>query len=85
MNPVRVPETGRPFVLYRADCCRPLDADPTRFTSELSRTTRGDTGDDCIVHTEYGADFWCEIFEAGFLGSKPDKPDLPCIRGNPRN
>jgi SAM-dependent methyltransferase len=22
--------------------------------------------DDCIVHTEYGADFWCEIFEAGF-------------------
>jgi SAM-dependent methyltransferase len=22
--------------------------------------------EDCIVHTEYGADFWCEIFEAGF-------------------
>jgi SAM-dependent methyltransferase len=22
--------------------------------------------DDCIVHIEYGADFWCEIFEAGF-------------------
>lgn len=22
--------------------------------------------DDCIVQTEYGADFWCEIFEAGF-------------------
>jgi hypothetical protein len=22
--------------------------------------------DDCVVQTEYGADFWCEIFEAGF-------------------
>jgi ubiquinone/menaquinone biosynthesis C-methylase UbiE len=22
--------------------------------------------DDCIVQTEYGADFWCEIFETGF-------------------
>jgi SAM-dependent methyltransferase len=22
--------------------------------------------DDCIAQTEYGADFWCEIFEAGF-------------------
>jgi SAM-dependent methyltransferase len=22
--------------------------------------------DDCVVHTEYGADFWCEIFETGF-------------------
>jgi SAM-dependent methyltransferase len=22
--------------------------------------------DDCIVQREYGADFWCEIFEAGF-------------------
>jgi len=22
--------------------------------------------DDCIVQTEYGADFWCEIFDAGF-------------------
>jgi SAM-dependent methyltransferase len=22
--------------------------------------------EDCIVQTEYGADFWCEIFEAGF-------------------
>jgi SAM-dependent methyltransferase len=22
--------------------------------------------DDCIVHREYGADFWCEVFEAGF-------------------
>ena len=21
---------------------------------------------DCVVQTEYGADFWCEIFEAGF-------------------
>jgi SAM-dependent methyltransferase len=21
---------------------------------------------DCIVQTEYGADFWCEVFEAGF-------------------
>jgi SAM-dependent methyltransferase len=24
------------------------------------------TRDDYIVHTEYGADFWCEVFEAGF-------------------
>src|SRR5207244_10536840 len=22
--------------------------------------------DDCVVQTEYGADFWCEILEAGF-------------------
>jgi hypothetical protein len=22
--------------------------------------------DDCVVQTEYGADFWCEVFEAGF-------------------
>jgi hypothetical protein len=21
---------------------------------------------DCLVQAEYGADFWCEIFEAGF-------------------
>jgi SAM-dependent methyltransferase len=27
---------------------------------------RGLNRDDCIVQTEYGADFWCEIFEAGF-------------------
>jgi len=27
---------------------------------------RGVNRDDCIVQKEYGADFWCEIFEAGF-------------------
>jgi SAM-dependent methyltransferase len=27
---------------------------------------RGLNRDDCIVQKEYGADFWCEIFEAGF-------------------
>ena len=26
----------------------------------------GANQEDCIVQTEYGADFWCEIFEAGF-------------------
>ena len=26
----------------------------------------GANRDDCVVQTEYGADFWCEIFEAGF-------------------
>jgi regulation of enolase protein 1 (concanavalin A-like superfamily) len=24
------------------------------------------TRDDLKVQTEYGADFWCEVFEAGF-------------------
>jgi SAM-dependent methyltransferase len=28
--------------------------------------TAGAKREDCIVQTEYGADFWCEIFEAGF-------------------
>ena len=28
--------------------------------------TPGANLEDCIVQTEYGADFWCEIFEAGF-------------------
>jgi SAM-dependent methyltransferase len=27
---------------------------------------QGTNRDDCIVQTKYGADFWCEIFEAGF-------------------
>ena len=26
----------------------------------------GANRDDCIVQTEYGADFWCEIFDTGF-------------------
>jgi SAM-dependent methyltransferase len=28
--------------------------------------TPGKNREDCIVQKEYGADFWCEIFEAGF-------------------
>ena len=28
--------------------------------------TSGVNREDCKVQTEYGADFWCEIFEAGF-------------------
>jgi SAM-dependent methyltransferase len=45
-------------------------------TGRLTRTRRGLPAsyhgkpgvnlEDCIVQTEYGADFWCEIFEAGF-------------------
>ena len=58
-------EAGRPFVLYCADCCRPLDPDAARIATELSREP-GVNRDDCIVQTEYGADFWCEIFDAGF-------------------
>jgi SAM-dependent methyltransferase len=30
--------------------------------------TPGLNREDCIVQTEYGADFWCEIFKAGFHG-----------------
>jgi SAM-dependent methyltransferase len=41
----------------------------TRTRRGLPSSYHGRPGvyrDDCIVHTEYGADFWCEIFEAGF-------------------
>jgi hypothetical protein len=30
------------------------------------RPKPGAKRNDCIVETEYGADFWCEIFQAGF-------------------
>ena len=45
-------------------------------TGRLTRTRRGLPAsyhgkpsvnrDDCVVQREYGADFWCEIFETGF-------------------
>jgi SAM-dependent methyltransferase len=41
----------------------------TRMRRGLPPSHHGKPGakrDDCIVQTEYGADFWCEIFEAGF-------------------
>jgi len=41
----------------------------TRTRRRLPPSYHGKPGvnrDDCIVRTEYGADFWCEIFEAGF-------------------
>jgi SAM-dependent methyltransferase len=41
----------------------------TRTRRDLPRSYHGKPGvhrDDCIVQTEYGANFWCEIFEAGF-------------------
>ena len=41
----------------------------TRTRRGLPRSYHGKPGvqrDDCIVQTEYGADFWCEIFESGF-------------------
>jgi SAM-dependent methyltransferase len=41
----------------------------TRTRRGLQPSYHGKPGaerDDCIVQTEYGADFWCEIFQAGF-------------------
>jgi SAM-dependent methyltransferase len=41
----------------------------TRTRRGLPPSYHGKPGanrDDCIAQTEYGADFWCEIFEAGF-------------------
>jgi SAM-dependent methyltransferase len=41
----------------------------TRTRRGLPPSYHGKPGvnrDDCIVQTEYGADFWCEIFQAGF-------------------
>jgi SAM-dependent methyltransferase len=41
----------------------------TRTRRGLPSSYHGRPGvkrEDCIVQTEYGADFWCEIFEAGF-------------------
>ncbi len=41
----------------------------TRTRRGLPSSYHGKPGtkrDDCVVQTEYGADFWCEIFEAGF-------------------
>jgi SAM-dependent methyltransferase len=41
----------------------------TRTRRGLPASYHGKPGlnrDDCVVQTEYGADFWCEIFEAGF-------------------
>jgi SAM-dependent methyltransferase len=41
----------------------------TRSRRGLPPSYHGKPGvnrDDCVVQTEYGADFWCEIFEAGF-------------------
>lgn len=41
----------------------------TRTRRGLPPSYHGKPGvsrDDCVVQTEYGADFWCEIFETGF-------------------
>ncbi len=41
----------------------------TRTRRSLPPSYHGKSGsnrDDCMVQTEYGADFWCQIFEAGF-------------------
>jgi SAM-dependent methyltransferase len=41
----------------------------TRTRRDLPPSYHGKPGvnrDDCVVQREYGADFWCEIFEAGF-------------------
>jgi SAM-dependent methyltransferase len=41
----------------------------TRTRRGLPPSYHGKPGlnrDDCIVQTEYGADFWCEVFRAGF-------------------
>jgi SAM-dependent methyltransferase len=41
----------------------------TRTRRDLPPSYHGRAGvnrNDCMVQTEYGADFWCEIFEAGF-------------------
>jgi len=41
----------------------------TRTRRGLPPSYHGKSGvnrDDCVVQTEYGDDFWCEIFEAGF-------------------
>ena len=41
----------------------------TRTRRGLPPSYHGKPGvnrDDCVVQTEYGADFWCEIFHAGF-------------------
>jgi SAM-dependent methyltransferase len=41
----------------------------TRTRRGLPLSYHGKPGvsrDDCVVQREYGADFWCEIFEAGF-------------------
>jgi SAM-dependent methyltransferase len=41
----------------------------TRTRRGLPPSYHGKPGvkrEDCIVQTEYGADFWCELFEAGF-------------------
>ena len=77
-------ETGRPFVLYRANCHWAPDADPARFASKLSRKTGSEPG------RLRGANrirrrFLVPDFRGRISRSKPDKPDLPCIRGNPRN
>ena len=58
-------ETGRPFVLYCANRYWALNPNTARFASSYHGKP-GANRDDCIVQTEYGADFWCEIFEAGF-------------------
>ncbi len=41
----------------------------TRRRRNLPPSYHGKQGvnrDDCVVQTEYGADFWCEVFDAGF-------------------
>ncbi len=41
----------------------------TRTRRRLPASYHGMPGakrEDCVVQTEYGADFWCEIFDAGF-------------------
>jgi SAM-dependent methyltransferase len=41
----------------------------TRTRRGLPPSYHGKQGvnrDDCVVQREYGADFWCEIFQAGF-------------------
>ena len=75
-------EAGRPFVLY----CAIVVGRLTRTRRGLPPSYHGRPGSSgtTIVQTEYGADFWCETFDAGFR-SKPDKSNLPSLGGNPCN
>jgi hypothetical protein len=77
-------ETGRPFVLYRANCHWPLDTHTAWFACELPRKTGIEPG---RLRGANGVRrrFLVRDFRGRISRSKPDKPDLPCIRGNPRN